>query len=107
MGDRANIEFKEVNGGKLFFYTHWRGFEYMKSALKNALERNERWDDDQYLARIIFCEVIKDAHDETTGFGLSTTLCDNNNSIIEVDVKSQTVKIEEDIYSFQEFIESF
>lgn len=104
MGDRANIKFIEENGGTLFFYTHWHGFEYMKEALRRALSLRERWDDDSYLARIIFCEVVKGADNKTTGFGLSTYETDNENPIIEVNAKNQTVTIGQKTCSFEEFL---
>jgi hypothetical protein len=106
MGDRANIKFVEQNGGTMYFYTHGNGLDFMKDALKAALSKRDRWDDEQYLARIIFCEVVKDACDETTGFGLSTEIGDGEDQVIVVSVKDQTVAIGKKKWSFEEFISS-
>lgn len=107
MGDRANIKFQEENGGTMYFYTHWHGFDYMKQALMRALAKKVRWDDDSYLARMIFCEVVKADIESSTGFGLSTQLYDNEHPIIVVDIRSQSVTIGDDSpMSFEEFITS-
>ena len=104
MGNRANIQFVEENGGTMYFYSHWGGFETMKKAVKTALMKHERWDDDAYLARIIFCQLVKDDIDGTTGIGLSTEMCDNENPVIEVHADSQTVVIKDKTWTFGEFI---
>lgn len=83
MGDRANIVMKQNNsrdqlGTEIFFYTHWSGYE-LPAILQAALKRGEgRWDDEPYLARIIFCQMISGAVNDTTGFGISTYQCDND-----------------------------
>ena len=81
MGDRGNIV---CNG--VFMYSHWGGYG-LKEQLRNALKRGmSRWDDPSYLARLIFCEMVS-ASDNllgTTGYGLSTTLCDNERPILFV-----------------------
>ncbi len=79
MGDRGNIV---CNG--VFMYSHWGGYG-LKEQLRNALKRGKsRWDDPSYLARIIFCEMIADDIMGTTGYGLSTSLCDNEHPILFV-----------------------
>ena len=90
MGDRANVEIKDSNGS-IFLYTHWGGSE-LKNTVKHALRRRQRWNDGQYLARIIFCEMIgKDNWDGETGFGISATIHNGEEKIIIVDVPNQTV----------------
>lgn len=67
MGDRANIK-----SGKIYFYTHWSGSR-LPIILKDALIRGQgRWDDEAYLNRIIFSEMIQDKVMEETGYGIST-----------------------------------
>lgn len=59
MGDRANIVVK-CDDEQVVFYTHWSGYR-IANILANALRRGRgRWNDFQYLNRIIFCEMIKD-----------------------------------------------
>lgn len=89
MGDRGNIFFvdheidSETYGG-LYLYSHWAG-SGMWLMCKEGLKRGKsRWGDSQYLARILFCDVVRDILDETTGAGLSTFMGDNEHQIIRV-----------------------
>lgn len=76
----------------LFMYTHWRGSE-IKTVLQTALMRGkERWDDPQYLSRIIFDTLKEGCVDEITGFGLSTALCDNEHDLLLVNCMAETVR---------------
>lgn len=91
MGDRGNIVVKMPEGKFLCFYTHSNGSE-LPEILKAALIRGrECWDDDMYLARIIFCEMIKDDVMETSFYGLSTYIGDNSYDLLVVDVDKNTV----------------
>ena len=85
MGDRGNIKI-----GGVYLYTHWCGSK-IKGILKNALSRRERWDDEPYLARIIFCEMVKEDIGGSIGFGICDCICDNDNPVLEVDVVNQEV----------------
>jgi hypothetical protein len=87
MGERGNIV---VDG--VYLYTHWKGHK-LKSILKSALTRGRsRWDDPPYLARIIFCEMIGNEQDGLTGYGISTSMQDNNHNPLEVDIDKQVVR---------------
>ena len=98
MGDRGNIKV-----GKVYLYTHWSG-SYIKEILKKALSREQRWNDESYLTRIIFCEMLEGDIDGETGFGISTEIVDNEYPILEVDVENQEVKCNGNVWSFEEFI---
>jgi hypothetical protein len=84
MGDRANIMLvmpksygaKPENGG-IYLYTHWKGYLFPEM-LREALDFGRgRWNDDQYLARIITSRVFRDLVDDTTGGGIGLTIGDN------------------------------
>src|SRR3990172_3219388 len=96
MGDRANVFVpqnspNDVDGG-IFLYTHWGG-STLPLVVRDALKRGEsRWDDEPYLTRIIFSEMIKENVRELTGYGISTYVPDNEHPIIEVDSSKQTVR---------------
>jgi hypothetical protein len=107
MGDRANIEMVFEDGNKIYFYTHWAGSE-LPNTLKSALIRGKgRWDDEPYLARIIFSEMIQDEIFDTTGYGISPYLGDNEHPIIVVNPSKQTVNIDGiGEWSFEEFIKT-
>lgn len=90
MGDRANIFFVDTNeseGGTLrgiYLYTHWSG-SVLPLILQSALRRGKgRWGDSQYLARIIFSEMIQEDVLTETGYGISTYIGDNEHSVIRV-----------------------
>lgn len=73
------IEHEDRNEGKLlakesvYLYTHWRGYE-LHAIAQEALARKQRWDDPEYLSRIIFDTMTKGATDRETGFGIGTGL---------------------------------
>ncbi len=119
MGDRANIvieaDEKSAFPHPVFFYTHWRGSE-ARLTLQAALIRGKgRWDDEQYLARIIFCEMIQANPLELTSYGISTRICDNEHPLVCVRVGEQKVQLrarqDEDltgtptkVWTFEEYV---
>ncbi len=91
MGDKANVVVKFENNQYVWFYTHWGGWSIPRSVQK-ALQRKERWGDDAYLARIIFCTVCPEStHNDETGFGISASMCDNEYRVVLVNTVEQTV----------------
>jgi len=97
MGDRANVVVKDQwnDERRVVLYTHWGGAG-LPAILKAALERGkDQWDDDQYLARVIFCEMLKnhgaDCLEKTTGLGISAGVGDNEYPLLVVDCKAKTV----------------
>ena len=97
MGERGNIYFVDQHRGKerlgMYMYSHWGG-AVIPSVVEAALRRGrEHWGDSQYLARIVFCELVKDDEMETTGYGLSTRIGDNEHAIVRVDDVDQTVAV--------------
>lgn len=92
MGDRGNVGIRE-NDETVYLYTHWSGSE-LPETVRAAMNRaKDRWDDAPYLARIVFCEMIKGQESETTGFGIAASLCDNEHDIIVLDVDAQKVEV--------------
>lgn len=97
MGERGNIISIE-DDEKIVFYTHWYG-DQLEPILKEALKRaknDDRLRDYPYLNRIIFCEMVSKDKDikNTTGFGISCDVIDNEYPILTVDCKNQTVQID-------------
>ena len=77
MGDRGNIEVKQIGADdSVFLYTHWRGCQ-IKGILADALAKGGRWSDPSYLTRIIFQEMIG-TDDTTTSYGISVGQPDDN-----------------------------
>lgn len=93
MGDRSNIRLTYSDGQHVCFYTHWGGSE-LKDTLKAALQRGrDRWDDESYLARIIFSEMIKEDVDGLTGYGIAPYLGEENNETLNVNLPKKTVAL--------------
>lgn len=105
MGDRANIIVDSGRTGRVCLYTHWNGTE-LPNVLRAALKRGKgRWSDAQYLARIIFCEMVKDDVLGLTGFGISQGLWDGRDKVITVYVTEQKIRINDrPPVSFEDFI---
>lgn len=95
MGDRANVYVKDGDTG-VYLYTHWSGYE-LPETVRTALARCEgRESDGPYLARIVFCEMVKGDEEGTTGYGISTRLCDNEHPIVVLDPMARTVAFSEE-----------
>jgi len=108
MGDRGQVL---ILPDKVYLYTHW-GASDLEKTVQEALNHNWRWDDSEYLARIIFDTMISDDQGNETGFGIGTSLHTDVYKLVTVDCKNQTVKVEQINYkpkieyegSFEDFI---
>lgn len=101
MGERGQILIKDTG---VYLYTHWGGHG-LKEMLQNVLSRNVRWNDEEYLSRIIFSEMIKDEIDGETGYGIGTMEHgDLNYPLLIIDVKKQTIKEQSKTWTFEKFI---
>ncbi len=98
MGDRGNIVVSETGepGTHVFLYTHWGG-SGIHHDLQTALARLERWTDDGYLTRIIFCEMIAhcgaEALTDENGYGISCSYQDNEHCVLRVLVAKQKIEL--------------
>lgn len=106
MGDRRNVIIKDGRGVGVALYTHWCGTE-LPEIIKTALARRQRWDDTAYLARIIFCQMVKGSEDDETGYGISAadSLCEGSTRDIVIRVDKQTIKVgTAKAVSFEQFV---
>jgi hypothetical protein len=100
MGMRRNIRLDYGGTNQIYLYTHW-GAQYLEDTLRVALIRDRsRWSDPEYLARIIFSEMIKDEVLDTNGYGLAPYEMDDQYPTIRVDLQHQTVGRQ----PFEEFV---
>lgn len=98
MGSRGNIFVidgvdEAGNYQGVYLYSHWQGSE-LPEILASALDSRQgrsRWNDAQYLARIIFCRMLAEDTDGETGFGISSRLRDNSCPVVVVDCDSQRI----------------
>jgi len=108
MGDRAQVRIRdEYDGDSIYLYTHWGATGLVKDVY-DALSRRQRWDDSGYLARIIFDHMKGDDVTSETGYGIDTHRHGDIWRLITVDVKNQTVTIEDnDNITFHGSMEDF
>jgi DNA anti-recombination protein RmuC len=98
MGDRANVrmDFVGEDGGNrtqqsIWLYTHWDGSE-LPEMLKDALRKGQpRWGDDSYLCRIIVSQIVGEAWQGETGYGLAPYRGDYEYPDLIVNLPDQTV----------------
>jgi hypothetical protein len=104
---KATLAAKALGGRSkstgIYFYSHWNGSD-LPFVVQRALARKHRWDDGPYLARIIFCELVKGDESSETGFGISTGICDNSHPVVTVDPGDQTVSFNGNSWSFESYI---
>ena len=102
---RANVLVKSGSSSDpgVYLYTH-SGGRTLPLDVQNALKRQVRWDDPQYLARIIFCSMMLPGDfDEETGFGISAFVSDGG--LIKVVAIERTISINGETWSFYDYLE--
>lgn len=92
MGDRGNIVVRGQNGSEVFLYAHWTGGALPITA-QEVLRKNLRWSDAGYLARLMFCAMVRESDDigGELGYGISTQRLDYNHHDVVIDVEKQKV----------------
>lgn len=101
MGDRAQVCIEDTN---VYLYTHHEGY-LLESLVKAVLMKRERWNDPEYLARIVFSKMIEhDIHGDT-GYGISTSEHgDLQHPLIVLNCKYRMITIGRNSESFEDFI---
>jgi len=106
MGNRASIVVKSQTD-QVVLYTHWNGDELIDVAKKSLNRGKSRWNDLQYLARIIFSDMIAGDERSTTGFGISGRIGAGDDKVITICLHNQAVSINgRPAIGFIEFIEN-
>ena len=96
MGDRSNIVVKQYDGSRVWLYGHWMGEDSI-NVVRDTLAQQERWSDAPYLARMLFSRMTQD-NVGSTGYGISTYMCDNEYPVIVLDPQTQTVYLEDALF---------
>jgi hypothetical protein len=94
MGTRAQVLIKDTG---IYLYQHYDGNELF-DIVKRAIAKKMRWEDTEYLTRIIFSEMIKDNIAGETGYGIGNAQHGDIEFLVIVDTKKQTIT-EQDIYN--------
>ena len=119
MGDRSNIVVVQPDNSRIFLYGHWMGDDNYRVA-GQVLSRQERWNDAPYLARMLFARMTAGDEEGSTGYGISTAMCDNEYPIVVIDPQNQSVHLEQYIWgdggkfetitphvTFEEFVNAY
>ena len=109
MGMRINFVLKayETEQAHVTLYSHW-GSGSWREDLAAALDKAEpRWTDGSYAVRIVVSQLIGDAWDKETGYGLFTSVDgeDLGDETVIVDFTNQTINDMGNEHSFTSFIE--
>ena len=91
MGDRGQVHIKDEG---VWLYTHWEATELLDN-VKRALSKRWRWNDPEYLARIIFDEMVGGYHGEETGFGISTSEHSDVWIIITINCEEELISVKD------------
>ena len=99
MGDRGQVMLEYRNGKTIYLYTHWSATELAQN-VREALAKKERWDDDEYLARIIFCQMLKNGYktpeealNDCLSYGISTIPHSDIWREVKISLPDQTVEV--------------
>lgn len=97
MGDRAQVHIvankdKEYTHD-VWLYTHWGGTGLIE-VVAHAISRGERWQDSEYLTRIIFSEMIERDIHGSMGYGIGNHQHGDVYRVITVDVDEQEITID-------------
>ena len=82
---------------EIFLYTHWRGTELPETLRQGLIQGKSRWNDSPYLARVLFCAMVKEGGDEEglADFGISPWITDNEYPLLVVDTDKKKVRVED------------
>jgi hypothetical protein len=101
MGCRGQVQIIGVCGdnkeSSVYLYTHW-GAEELPETVRNALSKGWRWDDADYLARIIFDEMIDSDQGMETGYGICCRQHGDIECLVTVNCNTQTVTVDNSMY---------
>jgi hypothetical protein len=103
--------------GSVFLYTHNLAHNLVH-VVRNVLEKKMRWNDPDYLARMLFCEMVpEELWYSDKGFGIGTEMYVDVKYIISIKTQIFTITLQERSeddgifrgtnYTFEDFLENF
>lgn len=100
--------------GRVYLYTHDTAHTLV-SEVHDALSQRKRWDDPDYLTKMIFCRMLPlECWLEDKGFGIGTQMYADINLLVTVDtvkqvisMQSATDKFDKIELSFDDFVDSY
>lgn len=93
--------------GRVYLYTHDTARNLLANVY-NILSKERRWDDPDYLSRMIFCEMIPEAFwNKETGFGIGTQLYADVELLVSLDTVNQKITVSSGLHEFDNFSMTF
>jgi len=79
--------------GRVYLYTH-NSANSLVAVVNNVLSKKLRWDDPDYLSRMIFCKMVPESEwDSELNFGIGTQMYIDIKMLITINTVNQTIKI--------------
>lgn len=88
MGARAQVKIKDTG---VYLYTHWGAGRIFDDVIQ-AISKQWRWDDPEYLTRIIFDSMKRSDIESETGYGIGTSQHGDIEKLVVVDCASKHVE---------------
>jgi hypothetical protein len=93
--------------GRVYLYTHDTARNLLAN-VHNILSKESRWDDPDYLSRMLFCEMIPESFwSSDTGFGIGTQLYADVELLITLDTVNQKITVSSGLHEFDNFSMTF
>lgn len=100
--------------GRVYLYTH-DGASSLVNDVHNTLSMRQRWDDADYLTKMVFCRMVPmECRNTDRGHGIGTQLYADVNLLITLDTTTQVIMLQSatDMHykfkmSFEEFVLEF
>jgi hypothetical protein len=109
----GQVEIKSMFG-KIYLYTHSNAHSLVNN-VHDALSELSRWDDPDYLSKMIFCRMVpQEEWESDNGYGIGTQLYVDINLLVSLDTVTQMITIqsleekhEKYVMSFKEFVTGY
>lgn len=100
--------------GRVYLYTHDDAGS-LTNNVHSTLAMRQRWDDADYLAKMVFCRMVSvECWNTDRGYGIGTQLYADINLLVTLDTTTQTITLQSatDMHyrfkmSFEEFVSEF
>jgi hypothetical protein len=93
--------------GRVYLYTH-NDAKSLLTIVHNTLSLKVRWDDPDYLSRMLFCEMIPEQFwSSNTGYGIGTQLYADVELLVSLNTAAQKITLSSGSHEFSNFSMGF
>ena len=93
--------------GRVYLYTH-NDAKSLLTIVHNTLSLKVRWDDPDYLSRMLFCEMIPEQFwSSNSGYGIGTQVYADVELLVSLDTVNQKITLSSGSHEFSNFSMSF